>query len=557
MARQNTTPVSFDKTNRTDTSVLMGSGRAGVCQMVGYVPLLRGDSASGSVGIDVDLAPMPRPLRNGVTLNFQAWFVPKTVHPQFSGYDEFMASYQRREIKALMQPTRAAPPFFHVLTEYEMGKLNASQFARDLGLHFNTKMPVNADLFDAYSLVYNFRLAAHSTRLPRRKYFKEDRDASFKWGRAFWPSSKLARVVPDYEKALVVGSFDLDVAAGRLPVAGVGILEAGRKNPTEKVVRTKATGGTKGTKAVGWNNNTGNPVNGEAWFFIKEDAKRKGFPDIYAEMAGQSVNVTLADIEKARTTQAFGNLRTSYAGTDHTGFIDDDMIVAELMQGFAVPEQEFKRPWLLDSKRVAFGFQERYSSTASDLNASTTEGRTSARLSLNVPKQDVGGVIIFTVEVLPERILERASDEWMQITNPDKLPDALRDIQRPSPVDMVRCRRVDARHNDPNALYGYEPMNDVWNRETVRLGGTFYSPTPGAPWKESRASLWYADVVNQKFGPLHYLAPDNFPHTVFKNAKGPAFEFVCRHSLSIYGLTQIGDVLQENNDDFKAVQGTV
>jgi len=61
--------------------------------MLGYAPILRGDSASGKVAIDLELAEMPRPLLNGVMMNVQAWFVFKTAHPQFSGRDEFIASY--------------------------------------------------------------------------------------------------------------------------------------------------------------------------------------------------------------------------------------------------------------------------------------------------------------------------------------------------------------------------------------------------------------------------------------------------------------------------------
>jgi len=38
---------------------------------------------------------------------------------------------------------------------------------------------------------------------------------------------------------------------------------------------------------------------------------------------------------------------------------------------------------------------------------------------------------------MPERLDERQSDEWINTTTVAKLPDALRDVQRPEPVDMV------------------------------------------------------------------------------------------------------------------------
>lgn len=553
VARQNSQPVQFERSRRTDASVLMSSGRAGKSQAVGYIPVLRGDSLSGSVGIDVDLAPMPRPLLNGVQLNFQAWFVPKSAHPQFPGYDEFMASYQKKPIKQLGAADRTPSNFFTSLTGTALTNFGNSEFAKDLGIHINTDVPVNTDLMDAYTLIHNFRLAAHSSKLARRQYSTESLTNSQKWDRAFWPTGRFSRVVADYERALIVGSLDLDVAAGRMPVSGIGVANLGA---TAGITANWGTESGAASTKQGWKIRAADAVTaGEARLAIARHPDNPTYPIIFAEMGNQSMNVALADIEKARTTQAFANLRASYAGNDATGFDNDDTIVAELMQGFRVPEAAFSRPWLLDAKRVGFGFQERHSTDSAALDVSMTEGRASARLSLNLPQQDVGGVIMFIIEVLPERIYERQSDEWLNTIDQDKLPDALRDIQRSEPVDLVLNRRLDAKHTSPAGLYGYEPMNDVWNREATRLGGSFYQATPGAPWTEQRSALWIAEVVNPAYTADHFLAPAAFPHNVFSDTEAPAFEFVCRHAVSIVGLTQIGDVLAENNDDYKTVQG--
>ena len=277
-------------------------------------------------------------------------------------------------------------------------------------------------------------------------------------------------------------------------------------------------------------------------------------PQIYAEMGGETVNISLADFDKARTTQAFAKMRASYAGMDYTGYENDDAMISLLMQGLDVPSDAFARPWLLDSQRVPVGFAERFATDAANLDQSVTVGRASATLSLNVPRQDVGGVIVFTVEVLPERVDERMADEWLLATNRDALPNALRDVQRVEPVDLVRNRRVDAKHSTPNGLYGYEPMNDKWNRDFTRLGGDFYMATPGGGWTESRSNIWQTEIVNPTFSATHYLAPQPFPHDVFADQNADAFEVVARHSLAITGLTQIGDVLIEDNDDFEVVQ---
>lgn len=550
MARQSTAPVQFNRSTRSDDSVLMTSGRAGKVVPVGYLPLLPGDSASGRVGIDIQLGEMPRPLLNAVTANLQAWFVPKSAFPQFSGKDELMHAWSGLAIKALGAADRTPPAYFGAVDNASKTTVLASDLFKTLGIHVPAAagLPINTDLIDAFALIYNFRLAAHSSRLARRKYASEDLAASTTLPPAFWPSSRFANVVPDYERALVVGSLDLDVIAGRLPVSGIGNFTDNPTVPTaSRTVRETASTGTTtfplsvGTSAAG----IGVRVTGATAALARAD--------IFAEMAGQTLGVSLADIDKARTTQAFAKLRSAYAGNDTTGFDNDDTIVAMLMVGLPVDPEQFKRPWLLDSKRVPVGFAERFATDAANLAASVTLGRASATLSINVPSQDVGGMIIFTVEVLPERLDERMSDEYLMATVPDHLPNALRDVQRVEPVDLVQNRRLDAKHTTPQGLYGYEPMNDKWNRNFTRLGGVFYQATPGSTYSQQRSAIWQTDLVDPAFSTSHYLAPVNFPHTVFADTLAPAFEVVCRHSVRISGLTQIGDVLAENSDDYQAV----
>ena len=115
MARQSTTPVKFNKTTRKDASVLMSSARAGVVVPAGYVPLLPGDSASGRVGIDIQLKEMPKPLLNAVHANVQAWVIPKSAHPKFAGRDELQHAFTGDVIKALGAPDRTPPAYFTLL----------------------------------------------------------------------------------------------------------------------------------------------------------------------------------------------------------------------------------------------------------------------------------------------------------------------------------------------------------------------------------------------------------------------------------------------------------
>lgn len=543
MARQSTTPVAFGRTIRKDDVVAMTSGRAGKIVPIDYIPLLRGDSASGRVGVDVELAEMPRPLLNGVTANFQAWFVPKTAHPQFAGYDEFMNSYNGETIRALGQADRSPPDFFMTTQADELTYQDDLEIIKTLGIHLqgkgdgNTRF-FNTDLIDAYNLIVNFRLAAHSSKLTRRDYASENLLNSTKLAPAFWPSNRRTRIVPDYERALVIGALDLDVAAGQIPVEGI-----------------RRTGGAPGTPQTISGSFGGSSVrigtNGTSDLFF--DIGVGDVSEIFADMTGQTVGISLADLDRARESVAFGKLRASMAGNDTTGFDSDEAILAELMQGFSVPEDHWNRPWLLDSKRTTFGMLERHATDAANLNDSVTTGRASAQLSLNVPRNDIGGVIIVTVEVLPERLDERQLDDWIRYTTPEQLPNALRDVQRVEPVDQVFKRRIDARHTDGNSLYGYEPMNDVWNREFTRLGGAFYQEDPANPWTEQRQAIWQHNVVDPEYTSDHYVCPEDFPHDVFSDTTADAFEIVVRHSVRISGLTQFGDVLNENNDDYLEV----
>lgn len=547
MARQSTTPVTFNRSSRPETAVTMTSGRAGVVVPVGYFPVLRGDSVSGKVGIDIELAEMPRPLKNAVLARMQAWFVPKSAHPQFAGMDEFLHSYMGKVIKTLGAADRTPPPFFTELNGANVTTAAASDFFKALGIHVPTGAVINTDLIDAFTLIYNFRLAAHSSRLARRQYASENLANSVALPRAFWPSGRFSKVVPDYERALIVGSLELDVAAGQIPVSGISLDQSGGVNYANQ--SGKETSGT----VVNYVNST-NPSQGSLNIKTDTSVITSWKPLIFAEMAGQSIGVTLADIDKARVTQSFAKLRTAYAGNDATGFDNDDVIVAHLMQGLSVPAENFKRPWLLDSKVVTFGMIERFATDSANLDKSVSQGRASATLSINIPSQDVGGVVIYTVEVMPEQIHERQSDEWLLTTTVDGLPDALRDVQRPEPVDVVLNRRVDAKHTTPGGIYGYEPMNDKWSRAFTRLGGIYYQNTPGAGFNEQRSTIWMAEVVNPTYNSDHYLCPAPFPHDVFSDTLAPAFEIVARHNCSIVGLTQIGDVLAENSDDYLAVQ---
>lgn len=543
MARQSNTPVSFETSMRPDKAVIMTSGFAGKVVPVGYIPLLPGDSASGKVGFDMQLAEMPKPLLNAVMMRVQAWFIAKTAMPQFPGRDELNHAMTGEPIKSLGAVDRTPPGFFSTISGAALTTAEGSEFFKTLGLHVPAGATINSDLIDAFVVLYNFRLAAHSSRLTRRKYASEDIAEATTLPPAFWPSGRFSHVVPDYEAALVLGSLDLDVLAGSFPVTSTWKTREGstltHQSPTGV---SPANAGARNMPAA----MDSQVVNANGVFT---------WDTIRAQVSGQTISITLNDVDKARIRQAYAKLHAAYAGNDATGFDNDATLVALLMQGLDPGAENFKRPILLDSKVVPVGFAERFATDAANLDDSVSSGRASAILTLNVPKTDVGGVVIYTVEVLPERLDERMADEWMLCTTFDDLPNALRDIQRTLPVDMVLNRRIDAKHTQPGGLYGYEPMNAKWVRDATRLGGSFYQATPGAVVTEPRAGIWQTDIVDPAFTSTHWLAPVPFPNDVFADTLKPSFEITARHAVTIVGLTQIGDPLSEANDDYAAVEG--
>ena len=551
MARQSTTPVPFGRTNRIDKCTTMTSARAGKVAMIAQIPVLPGDSASGRIGVDLDLAEMPKPLLNGVVANVQAWFVPQPALPRFAGYDEWLAAFQQRPIKQLGSPDRPAQDLYDVIDEsLALDEVADSDFYRTLGIHIPAGDAVNTDLIDAFWLVYNFRLAAHSSLLDLAPFYQEDPTAALEFPRAFWPAGSRSSIVGDYERALVVGSYNLDVAAGLVPVLGIGMNAGASPRTTDQ---TQREAGSQDETTVYDNYQDAANVNS---FKIEMDQDDSGNwrPAIYANMQGQEINVTLESINKARETQSFARMAASMRGNDFTGLDRENVAMAHLLQGLIVPPEYLRQPWILDSDIVPFGMVERYATDAANLDQSVTEGTAQAKLSINVPKTDEGGMIIVTCEVLPERIDEAGIDPYLHVTSRDHMPNALRDVQRVEPVDLVSTKRVDARRTTAHTAYGWEPMNNRWNREFTRLGGIFYQDDAANPFKESRSAIWMTNIVDPLFTQDHYLVPEDFPHDVFSDTQAPAVEITVGHQIALNGLTQFGDVLIEANDDYQAIE---
>ena len=543
--RQSTNPIEFDRSRRFDNVSALTSGNAGQVIPITVAPMHRGDSCSGRIEVSLELAEQPKPLKNAVLARLQAWFVPRPALPHFSGLDEVTAAFHGKDISALGESTRTPVDYFKTTGTGSISGDAGSEFYTSLGIPLVASTEINNDYIDAYNLIYNFRLDAHSSKMTRANYRSENTDAR-NLKPAFWPRSAVHQFVADYESALVKGSLELDVTAGSIPVTGI----ATDFNASDGIVAETDNAPVTYTN---YQHMAGTVVGGGTHdnLFIEDDGTNQ--PNIYAEMASQTIATSLADIDKARTTQAMAKAVAAMEGSDFSGFQAEDVIVSELMQGFQVPNELLQRPWLLDNKTLVFGMTERHATDSANLDDSSSTGFAQGSLSINVPRAEYGGIIMATAEIFPERLYERQADEYLYCTTPDDLPNAMRDILRTEPVDTVLNRRVDALHSTPGGTFGYEPMNNKWNREFTRLGGEFRQNVPGTPDTSARLAIWQPDVVDPVLTSDHWLCPDPMPQDVFSFPSAHIVHIHVNQRLTMTGITQFGDSLVEDNSEFATV----
>lgn len=539
MIKHDTTPLSFPRTLRQDNQSILTSGKAGEVIPFGFIPLFREDSATGRVTVAAELAEMPKPLENAVIGRLQTWFVPRPSLPQFSGLDEYTHAYQGKNITQLGAAGRTPPALFDTISHSAVyATANGSEFMRATGLTVEASETTNTDYVDAYILVQNFRLAAHSSKMTRYDYYQENNTTALQLKPAFWPRNRFHSVVADYEQALVVGSMDLDVSAGQVPVSGVGM---------------SATISGPGTYSVVWSDgadltpdSTGDAIQSTN-FLMQTDGTK---PQVFAEMAGQTVTTTLASLDMARKQQSFAKAIAAMDGNQYSGFNNDDVLILDLMNGFTVPKELLNRPWLLDNKTGVFGMRERHATDAANLDDSVTVGNLTLSTSINVPKAAYGGIIFSTFEFMPERLFPRASDEYMKVTTEAQLPNALRDSLNPEPVEIVVNGEIDTAHTTPGGTFGYRELNGKWNRERTLMGGDFQALTPGVHATAARTAVWQPEYIDPVLTSDMWLCPHPFPQDVFSVPANDTVILSVRVDCAISGLTQFGERLVENNSEF-------
>ena len=511
-------PIQVQRSTRRDRGRVLTSADAGKILPLKYIPMLREDAVKrGRVRVNIEMMETAQLLMNGIRVDVMAHYVPMLAFDRFNGsMEELNRSYKGEtgiggsvvpffETNKYMNITHGTTASFgspEIMDTYSDATYS-NELYQTLGIHFEGD-DLNMTVVEAYNAIVNHRRKARSASLPVRNPF----DHSL--AEAFW-SLDNNHIVPDFDQKLIDGEVALNALTFEAPlVSQNGMLYNGHFAPSD------TTGSATTTNADGehvWNN-------------------------LYAELtSGGNATMSLADIDQAKKTAAFAKLRSMYDG------IEDEHIIDMLMEGIRVPEETMKQPILLSKKSTMIGYNQRYATDAANLDTSVTNGFASVECSIRTPQMNTGGVIMITAEIVPEQMWERKKDYFLYETNPDNLPNYLRDVLDPEQVSVVKNDHLDVNHSTPNGTFGYAPLNHEYQRDMVNVGGKYYRPSNDA-FDEDRAKIWTVEQTDPSLSEDFYLV-SGLHKKVFSDQVADAFEITCISDIEITGNTVFGQRLLE------------
>lgn len=500
-------PLVHKKTKRMDKKRVLTSGNAGQILPVAWAPLLRMDSVTrGEYVINCEMMETAEKLASGISVCAYAHFYPFLAADRFDGMDNFNRSYQN-----VAEAGGAVTPFFETVT------YNSTQaFWSTLGHHAATGASINASPLEAYNGIVNHRRNARSKSLPERT--KHDHTLA----EAFWRNNSMQHIVADFDQVM------LD---GEIPITGLTF--GGLTSPYKK--ENHSVNGADGSSGImsKWG-----PVGNSP----SVSNNKYVWSDISMEMAAGGATLSMANIEMAKKTAAFARIRSNYDG------IDDDHIIDMLMDGITVPDELSKQPILIGKSESQFGYTQRYASDAANLDESLTNGVAQMRLKFRTPTSVTGGIVMITMEIVPEQLYERKKDYFLYATNTDHLPSTLRDELDPEKVSVVKNSHVDVLHATPDATFGYSYLNHEWDRNLVNVGGKYMRPVNDA-FDEDRQKIWTTEVANPSLN-ADFLLSGTIHKKVFSDQIADSFEITALGGMEITGHTVKGQALQEATNDY-------
>ena len=541
MNRMRTTPVSAPRTMRRQSARGITSLPAGKMVPLVAIPLLREDAVrSGRLRFNFEHMETAEVLMNAINVRVMAYFVPMLALERFSGsMDQLNLSY---EGKPPVEGAAVVP----YIEQVDFGAHGINAVYRYLGLHGQPTQKVNSAYVEAYNQIWNFRAKNRSPDLALRARLSTD------LAPAFWAHDQFRHMVPDFDQAIIDGEVPLNIVGQNLtlkgtianryaPVAGDGSTPI---RVSGSPVSWRHTSVGTDARLAGSGAAPGSPVP-----IVNMDGLRADLQGVVAELQENAITLSLSNIEMARKTQAFAELRRQY--NQH-----DDHIINLLMDAISIPDQAFKQPMLLADKRTIFGQSKRYASDAGNLTESVVNGMTSLDMSIQLPRVNMGGVIMVVAEITPDQLFERQEDPFLMAQSVDDLPQYLRDTLDPEKVDVVKNSRIDTSHATPNGTFAYEPMNARWSIDAPRVGGVFYRPQANTSFDEDRQRIWSVETLNPTLSTDFYLCTNMHTKPFVVTNRDP-FECVTQGDVFIEGNTVFGGHLVEATNDYADVLAQV
>jgi hypothetical protein len=535
IARTNTTPISVARSTRQINQIVATSMPAGKMVPVTAFPLLREDQLRNSmIHCKVDLMETAEVIKNGIKCRFMAYFVPFLAFERFNGgMDEFNRAYKKQNIA----DGGTVTPFFNSMVAGTVGSIDIHKY---LGFHAAPTDVINTAYIEAYNEIWNFRAVNRSQTLFNAK---KRLVTNTTLAPAFWQHEQFKYVVPDWDDVAMEGSVDLSFTSSRVNVLGLGI-ETG--NATQATQALRQTGGT--TPSVQSQSSSGIRVK-------TVGASPDIFPDIYADLASAGIKISLANIELAKRTQWYANLKAQFEGLNGMS-VDDAHIIDLLMEGISVPDQMWKQPILIADKTEIFGIEKRWATDGANLTDAVVNGSAMCDLDMVLPRTPTGGIVMIVAEILPEQLFERGRDPLLFTTDPTALPNAMKDDLDPQKVERMANGEIDTSHATPNGLFGYRPLNWKWQMSNTRIGGKWFKSAPSNTFNEERQHFWTVEVANPAYN-SDFMISETFNTLPFVVTNQDVGEVQLQGTAIIEGNTQFGTRLWENDNAFSEVLAKV
>lgn len=521
--RMRTTPIPVERSNRPMVIRNLTSGNAGKMIPLMAIPLLREDACNGMFRFQFKMDETVEILMNSVNVRVMAYLVPKLAFDRYDGWDTLNRSYEGVTTGAAGQ---AIPGWFEAYSGPADPTTNEILYT--LGKHYKSGDALNTDYIEAYNQIWNFRAKNRSPNLTPRGRLTATLAPGF-WNHQMW-----AHVVPDFDQSIIDGEVPLNVVNQQLEVK--------RKANATPGVKLYNAGTNVGALNNPLQSNSNVLGNGVSNLTIDPMAT------LFAELAQDGITISLSNIEMARKTQAFANLRRQYNG--HS----DEYIIDLLMDAISIPDAAWQQPILLADESTIFGMAKRWATDGGNLTESVVNGATFIDMRIRTPRVGCGGVVMVVAEIAPEQLFERQRDPYLYANTVDELPQYLRDTLDPEKVQIVENGEVDVRHSTPAGTFGYAPLNHQWAKSYAQIGGRFTRPAVDASFDEDRQRIWAVETEDPVLGRDFYLVSNmHYKPFVVTDPDVDHFEIMTQGQVNISGNTVFGDLLIESTDDYEKV----